>query len=231
MKFALTLFAIALLSLTPTCSWASLQVGSLVTMNTGLPGTYGGRFGVTDGGSAAGKSVTPFETFCVEIGQTIGDGTYRVVSISTANSLNPSLYKLTNYAAWLYTKFSQGALNGFNYASSGSAATNDANALQYAIWRQIGFSDSTINAATGNSASAYAALAAGKTWLSDYANDAGWNKSSSYFGDVRIMILETLSGGVAQDQLVLVPEAGTVSVWLGLGVLGSCLAYRRRSSV
>lgn len=231
MKLSFTLFAIALLFCTPSCAWASLQVGSLVTMNTGLPGTNGGRFGVTDGGSPAGKSVAPFETFCVEIGQTIGDSTYRVVGISTANSLNPSLYKLTNYAAWLYTKFSQGTLNGFNYATSGSAAANDANALQYLIWRQIGFSDATINAATGNSASAYAALAAGKSWLSDYTNDGSWNKSSNYFGDVRIMILETLSGGVAQDQLVMVPEAGTISVWLGLGVSGACLANRRRIAV
>ena len=229
MKHALTLFAFAMLSLSPSFSWASLQVGSQVTMNTNLPGTYGGRFGVTDGGSPAGKFVAPFETFCVEIGQTIGNGTYRVTGIATTNSLNPSLYKLTNYAAWLYTDFREGALSGFNYALSGGAATNDANALQYLIWRQIGFSDATINGATGNSAAAYAALAASKSWLTDYANDASWDKSANYFGNVRIMILETLSGGVAQDQLVLVPEATAVAVWLGLGILGAGAAYWRQT--
>ena len=229
MKSILTLCSIALLSFSPSISSASLQVGSQVTMNTNLPGTNGGRFGVTDGGSPAGKFVAPFETFCVEIGQNIGNGTYKVVGIATTNSLNPALYKLTNYAAWLYTEFREGTLNGFNYALSGGTTTQDANALQYLIWRQIGFSDATINAATGNSAAAYAALAASKSWLTDYTNDAGWDESANNFGNVRIMILQTLSGGVAQDQLVLVPEATAVAVWGGLGLLGAGAAYRRRN--
>ena len=164
---------------------ASLQVGSVVKFDTDLPGTYGGRFGITDGGSIPAKAVSPFETFCVEIGEFVADnGVYRVAGISTVTVTGNK--SLTNYAAWLYTQFRNGSLQGFD------GSTNDSNALQWAFWNQMTYGNTAIdNALPGSPAVGYENLYNAESWLGDYNSDSGWDKSPTYFGSVRITNLES----------------------------------------
>ncbi|QEG36010.1 hypothetical protein [Bythopirellula goksoeyrii] len=211
-----------LLSFAPAVSEASLQIGSKVTFDTSLPGTYGGQFLLTDGGSDAGKEVSAFETFCVELTEFVANGgTYMVTGIGDITVQGGRT--LTNYAAWLYTEFRQGTLNGFS-----SSSTNDANALQYAFWREMQYSDADINnALPGSPAAAYKALYDAESWLADYIADGSWNKAVGYLGAVRVINLQTIDGKHAQDQLVLVPEASTLAVWSVLCLAG-LIAYRRQ---
>ncbi|QDU56272.1 hypothetical protein [Aeoliella mucimassa] len=227
-----------LLIVVATPALASLQMGSKVHFNANLPGTHGGRFLITDGGSPAGKSFSPFETFCVEITEHVSNGAiYYVAGISdtTVNGGNT----ITNYMAWLYTEFRNGSLSGFDYSGSGTAARNSANALQYALWREIGHDDTTIRNALGISSSSLASTytnpynSLGPGWLTDYNADPSWDKSSGYLGQVRVMNLTNKYGTQQyQDQLVLVvPEPMTVFVWTGLIVAGMVIYSKRKTRV
>jgi len=229
MRYILSICVFCLLLPIGSEADASLQVGSKIQINTGLPGTYGGRFGVTDGGSPAGKEVSAFATFCVELTERIANnGVYTVTGISDTTVLGGRT--LTSYAAWLYTEFRQGTLNGFDYSTMVNAqTTNDANALQYALWREMGYDNTDVNnTLPGTPAASYEALYTAKTWATDFANDASW----SGIGNVRIINLKTQDGKHAQDQLVLVPEASTIVVWSALSLIGFVAVYRRvRKSV
>lgn len=206
-------------------SFASLQVGSKVKLDASLPGTYGGQFLLTDAGSPTGKDFSAFKTFCVEITEHVANGgTYMVAGISDMTFQGGK--SLTNYAAWLYTSYRQGTLNGFNYSS-----TNDSNALQYVLWRAVGYTNSNINAALpGSPASSYESLYNSETWLSDYNNDNSWNHDANYLGNVRVLTLQTLRGKNAQDQIVLVPEASAIAVWSLLSGAGLLTCYKRSRS-
>ena len=203
--------AIAAALLATTQVSASLGVGSLVTLDTTLPGGSGGQFGASDGGSPAGLTFDPFVTFCAELGETIGNnGTYAVTGISTSNSSGTAT--LTSQAAYLYTQFREGTLDSFNAASA-----DDSNALQYGIWQGIGYTHEQIQNSIGNStANSYQTLwnARSGSWL--YGLGTEW--ANGDLGSVMIMQL-----GGNQDQLFLaVPEPGSIVIWsmIGVGVAG-----------
>jgi hypothetical protein len=220
--------ALAILVGIPTLAQASLQVGSLIKLDTTLPGTFGGRFGITDSGSPAGKEFAPFETFCVELGEFVSNGgTYSVAGIS--NTTVAGNKTLSNKTAWLYTQFRNLTLSNFAYSLTNNATTtNDANALQYGIWTSIGYTNANIDSALGaGTAASYQTLYNAKTWANDYTNDNSWDHTSTFLGDVVVLNLKSGTTN-AQDQLALVPEASTIVVWSVLGLIGFVSGRRHR---
>lgn len=156
-----------------------------------------------------------FQTFCVERGEYVakpmqitvsttfidesdgsvtGDGSHAVKGgLSYGDNLNPE-------TAYLYTKFATGTLTGYNYGAGRSAS---AGALQAAIWY---FEGEGSNPGNSFVTLANAAVASG-----------AW----SGIGDVRVLNMYTLSGGLAQDQLYLVPApAGVLLGVIGLALVG-----------
>lgn len=225
-KIIVVMVALAALCFSATQADASLQVGSVVKFDTTPPGTYGGQFRITDPGNPAGYGFSPFITFCVELTEQVANnGVYTVTGISDTTVAGGRT--LTNYAAWLYTQFTRGTLNAFDYAS-----TSASNALQYVFWQEMGYSNSDINnALPGSPAASYAANVPA-AWENQYDSDILnnlWNGAAGYLGSVRVMNLVTASGGRAQDQLVMVPEASTIAVWSVLSLLGAGVAYRKRT--
>lgn len=235
MKISVITSSFLAILLAASTSFASLQVGSLVTFDTSPPGTFGGRFHLTDGGSPAGKDIAPFETFCVELTEFVSNNTTYVIT-GIGDVTVQGGRTLTNKAAWLYTEFRNGTLNGFDYDSSITlSSADDANALQWALWQEMGYSNAAQNSILpGSPAAGYEAIYNGKSWEDDYANDASWDKSSDFLGDVRVINLQTQNGEPAQDQLVIlpdtaiIPEATTFAVWSILAMAGA-LSYRKRS--
>jgi hypothetical protein len=221
------LLALALALACPTSSQAAFVVpGDLVQLTYPSPqaGSPGGIFVATIN---PGPSSYSFETFCVQLNEFISLGTtYEVISV-TDHTVSGN-YPLTDYVAWLYDNFLDGSLNGFTHTGA------DANALQLAIWEQMGFTDSFIQSDLGagwfNAAST---TLASKTWLADFnaASMSGWTNP----GNIKIMNLGEVNSGNAnrQDQLVRIdapgnappeaPEAASLAIW---GVLASVAAVR-----
>lgn len=219
--------AVASVFIAAQAAFASLQVGSKVKFDTTLPGTYGGQFKITDPGNPSGYGFSTFITFCVELTEHVANNrVYKVAGISDTTVAGGKT--LTNYAAWLYTQFSQGTLSSFN-----SSSVSDSNALQYVFWREMGYSNADINnALPGNPAASYASDVP-TAWQTQYASDIAnnlWNGAAGYLGSVRVMNLVTLRGVKSQDQLVMVPEASTIAVWSVLSLVGAGVAYRKRTA-
>ncbi len=219
-------FAFAVLAM-PLCE-ASILVNTRIQIDTNLPGSSGGRFAVNNpGGQISGAyNFGGFETFCVEVEEHITqNGVYRVKAISTQNSSGKTL---GSQAAWLYTQFRAGTLTGFETA--GANATNDANALQYGIWQGMGYSDTDIASNLGISASSlnstYKNHWTNSGWATDFAN-SGWTG----IGQVRVMQLKGSainSTANHQDQLLLIPEPGSLAIWGLVGLGCTVMTSRRR---
>src|SRR3972149_1980443 len=134
MKSFFSAAAIALLVFSASAAPAS---ASIATVNDQLKfyrglGTNGGIFHV-DNLTTNGPSSSPydFDTFCVQISEHIilGSETYRVASITDHTVLGN--VPLGSFAAWLYTKFLDGAISILD--------NQDANAVQVGIWRSMGY--------------------------------------------------------------------------------------------
>jgi len=225
------------------------KVGDTVVLNNG-PGANGGIFYVDVIGKTSntppynGASPTfDFPTFCVEITEHIKLGSsYKVANISTKTQATNMT--LGSFAAWLYTRFidqTTGSGVGFTGIAGWGvgSADQDANAIQYGIWKSMGWSNSQITGALSgghdatflnNLKTAYQADTQWTGLLATATPDANWNLGS-YTGMVRIMSLTgPIPGtGNAQDQLVMVsPEPGALLVWGGIiGV--AAVACRRKS--
>lgn len=156
-----------------------------------------------------------FSTFCVEMGATIyvPDISYRVSGLGYKTV--DTGYEMSERTAWLYTQYRRGTLGGYANAS----AENDA--LQYAIWRSMGYGHSAI--ATRHDASAANSardLARAKGWWEDDVLEydvANWTG----YGNVRVANLVRASNGQqGQDQLAIVPVPAAAM----LGMFGLSLA-------
>ena len=214
-------------------SQASVEVNDHLQFTQGTGGGGGGIFKANN----LTQNIL-FDTFCVEIHETINLGashTYAVASIGTVTV--QTNVNLTSYVAWLYNSFLNDTLSGgFN---SGNGA--NVRALQLAIWLGMGYTDAQINSAVSN------------FYNSNITNlnafSAGWQAAFNAdvlsgdwigFGDVRIMNLVSATNANAhyQDQLVrippppgqIVPEAGSLAIWALLGAAAAIGCSRRKKS-
>lgn len=222
--------ALAVVAAIPTTTHASVHVdvGSVIRLGNGIGDTGGGRF-IVNGTNSSGETLDTFETYCVETGvnQYVSYNTpYTVAAIGLQTSGKPgdpgTIRTLTPIVAWAYTAFRTGnthpeyGLKNFIYASN-PQGVQSANALQYLIW--------------GNLASPYAGTLASTlrtTWQANFekaVNDGKW--AADDVGNVRIMQLIDAGGNTKQDQLVLIPEAATITIWGTLACLGLAFGYRR----
>jgi len=131
-------------------------------------------------------------------------------SEDVGDDLNPE-------TAYLYSHFARGSLGGYHYALTGTDPTSgltraqSAGQLQHAIW----FAEGEIGSLTSGSWA--------ETWY-DQAVDHQW----ADIGNVRVLNMYTTGGGLAQDQLYLIPAPG--AALLGVIGLGLVAWMRRRFS-
>jgi hypothetical protein len=214
---------------------ASIVVGDLIKLSDGV-GSPGGIFKVNDLNDGPLGSIE-FETFCVEITEFISFNTkYAVQSIGLTTIQGGKT--LSSYTAWLYNSFLDGTLNNFNPLSM-----MDANALQLALWKSIGYSQSNINTYIGTSwYNTYNPVLLAKTWETNFNADV---TSGAWVGveGVRVMNLRKVDTNgnytnYAQDQLVRfppptrqqpVPEATSLVIWGLLVSCGAIVAGRQRT--
>jgi len=170
-----------------------------------------------------GSTATPsFQTFCVEGTEYIASPMDIMVSTTTAEGISyshailggkPAGDDLDPRTAYLYTKFAQGTLAGYNY-TAGAGRAGSADALQKAIW--------FIEGETGGVNNDFAALALDATTAGGSTDE--WVGKG--IGDVRILNTWTPghvgeSAYKLQDQLYLVPAPAAVLLgMLGLSVAG-----------
>lgn len=225
-KTVLILSAVVLvLTARPSRSLASIQVGDLIKIGDGV-GFPSGLYHVDDLNDPGSPD---FDTFCVEITEFVdGTSTFAVESIGLITKNGGKT--LTPYTAWLYDRFLDRAVNGFN-ASFNAADPYDVNALQLAIWKGIGYTPSQIMTQVGWSwYMTYNFVLSFKPWQAQFAADSTW----SGVGDIQIMNLRKVGPNgeytdYAQDQLFrgAVPEPVSIAVWSLLACCAGAVRSRR----
>jgi hypothetical protein len=176
-------------------------------------------------------TVPSFQTFCVETAEYVAQPMNIEVSTTFVDGTSGSHAvwggqpnvgdDLDPMTAYFYTQFATGNLDGYNYGSGGYESltrSQTAGALQRLIW-SIEDEGNTTSLAAGTTVQGIT-LSADQAnlivdWLKEYAN-SGWTG----IGNVRILNTYTTSGGLAQDQLYLLPVPAAVI----LGILGLCVA-------
>lgn len=209
-------FCIVLLSILATECRGSLQVGSVVRMSLNPPGSIGGQNRVEDPGNASGFGFSSFLTFCVELEELfVNLDTYSVTGVSRVTTTGRAL---TPHVAYLYSAFRAGTLPNFDPQSEA-----DADALQYAIWRGMGYTHQEILAATGTgprSGRFQTAVRWQPLW--NLPQDVEFHQADR----VRIMQL-----GDNQDQLVMIPEPVSLAIWSGISLAFGLILTRFNRSV
>jgi len=166
-----------------------------------------GDVGLLSGAASGFQPTNSFQTFCIEIQETLQFGVAYNAKVSTA-ARNGSYGssggsdELDPRTAFLYQSFREGTLAGYRYNGTAAQRKADADALQRAIWyiEEPG-------AAQGQN-NAFVAL----------ANAAGWTD----IGRVRVLNLNVRNadgsdGGNGQDQLTLIVPTPTAA---GAGLAG-----------
>jgi hypothetical protein len=160
-----------------------------------------------------------FETFCVEENEYFTPGNtynYNITQAAISGGIaggHPD--PISKGTAWLYLKFAQKKLSGYDY-STGSGGNASAALLQETIW----FLENETTVAPTNPLFLNLAMA-----VPHYLdNNAGFYR-------VGVLNLTELAGGEAQDQLTLlptlVPDGGTTVILLGLALVGLFAAGRK----
>ncbi len=184
-----------------------INVGDIITFQDGLGPSPGGSFEVYRDG------LYLYNSFCLETDEYISFNTpYKVVNISsTANqggSNTNSGDPLDPRTAFLYYHYMIGDLSQMAPAFDPTSSTSLGD-LQKAIWYIEG---------------EYLGV---NNYLVTLANSSGWTD----IGPIRVLNIQTMTGGNAQDQLYFaaVPEPETI-LFLCLGMI-ALITLRRRNSV
>jgi len=158
-----------------------------------------------------------FQTFCVETKEFVAQPMDVTVSTTYVNGNEgwshairggePIGDDLDPMTAYLYTQFATGVLSNYNWVA-GSARKNSAGALQQAIW----YIEGEIGSLPGGQAT---------TWYNEAYTAVHSGPWYNQIGNVRVLNMYTTSGGLAQDQLYLIPAPGAALLGvLGLGLVG-----------
>jgi hypothetical protein len=194
--------------------------GSIRLDTTSYSAGVGGEFQATvlsgyvgEVGGAASLSAGTFETFCLEHQEEFRPGDTYNVTLNTAavfGGTDGGADPIDARTAFLYTRFRQGTLAGFDYSAAGRQASSGD--LQNAIWyleeEQGGVNNQFV-------ALANAAVAPGGAW------------DGQGIGNVRVMNMSNEEFPHAQDQLTMIPLPSAAAL-AGLG-LGAGLIRRRRA--
>jgi hypothetical protein len=201
---------------------SSAMAGTIRLDTTAYSAGVGGEFQATvlsgyvgEVGGAASLSASTFETFCLEHQEEFRPGDTYNVTLNTAavfGGTDGGEDPIDDRTAFLYTRFREGTLPGFDYSAAGRQASSGQ--LQNAIWfledEQGGVNNAFV-------ALANAAVAVGGEWY------------GQGIGNVRVMNMSNAEFPHAQDQLTLIsiplPSAAGLA---GLG-LGAGLIRRRRA--
>ena len=198
--------------------------GEFTALTTGLPGSQ-----VPNGYSPLATlvvgSTTGFETFCIEDGVDFSVGQTYNFTLGTAVQQNNS--QLSAGVAWLYMEFATGQLAGYNYTNAAARLT-DAGELQAAMWYLQGEPADGGDAFNGVGVSVEIPS---PTWPQPHWEALEMRMapgtSSTLFG-VRVMELTNQStGGIAQDQLIYVPDSGATLLLVGVSLCALALFKRR----
>jgi hypothetical protein len=211
-------------------------------------------WGYFPGGEFKFQDVTAniyFTTFCAEITENIWENsayTYTVSNISSTGSSSKPVV-LSDFGKWIYWGYQTN--NDFGkLVPSKAGITPSLNSeirgseVQYALWRQMGYSDSEIQAEIGSLWATYNWAAVKLqyysdigSWTSAYNGDAAWNSlTAAQKPGVAWLTLNDNGGGPAQDQFILVagdlpavPEPTSLAIWAIAGGLGAAgLSFKRR---
>jgi hypothetical protein len=197
---------------------AGVMIGDQLKFGDGV-GNPGGIFHVTD----LTRPLDPqFDTFCIELTEEVDfTNVFTVGNISFTTVMGGKT--LTPYTSWLYYRFRKGTLASFNPNNA-----NDANALQLALWKSIGYTQADITSHVGPAwYLTYNNLLGTKPWQNDYNNDS----VKAGVGSVRVINLLNFRHRNAQDQLILVPEPLTAVVWsVTIGCIGIVWAIKRAAA-
>ncbi len=207
---------------------------------TGNGGEFKVRFGSSNPNNTGwGNIPFAFHTFCCELSEDIalGNTTYRVAGISM-NTMITEPKALSKGAAWLFQSFwdntnrglasvGSATVGGLSYALEGTTRNNDARAVQLAIWHMMGWIDSNF---TGQSGSTYEKNKAAQLVANASAQFGGAHLSAASANETRVRIIniQNLDGTNRQDQLVVIPEPGSILVWGVLALASVGLNNRRR---
>lgn len=202
MKISRILFIsfLSIVVLMPVALAGDVVIGDLLTVAWATNhSSSGGEFIMNPYSTS---NFTPFNTFCVETTNYINPNNstvYRVNGIGTV-TINGGK-QLTEKVAYLYYHFRKEDLAGYDHSYQ------DQTDLQNAIWYFMGL----INLPANN----------------PFVADANANAVAGNFYGVGILNLVTKDGGLAQDQLALVPDGGLTALLLGIGVGGLALFSRK----
>jgi hypothetical protein len=176
----------------------------------------------------ANPATDDFQSFCIELNESVGSGTYSFTTGTAAIEGGEGLGgsdPLGSYTAYLYTQFATGVLSDYDYVK-GIGRGASADQLQQAIW----YLEEEISAvATGSQAADWVQEAVNAvgvnltmgatTWDADElaAEYGDWGDT---IGEVLVLNL-TYDGKNCQSQLYLVPIPGAVLLgFLGLSAAG-----------
>jgi len=177
-----------------------------VTFTDGPGNTGGGEFNAVT--SANGN----FITFCLEYNEHISFGPkfYYNVSDTARYGGNNTLDPLSRGAAWLYLHLTAGDLAGYDHSAA------QADLFQKAIWYLEDESAGENNSYVTAAANANGGL-----------DEAKKDNNGLYGVGVMNLWANPDGTGASQDQLIRVPEGGTIVAIFGLVITGLGLVHRR----